>query len=83
MSTKLIVRHTHEAGWIGDICADFAINLDEPLHCDLLDLICGQRILEPVSQENDQGKALSQFVRTLRWSWRLGLKDIFCECLPA
>lgn len=55
---------THEASRIGDVSADFAINLDEPLHADLLDLISCQGILESVPKENDEWKAFPQFVGT-------------------
>ncbi len=55
---------THEASGVGDISADLAIDLDEPLHADLLDLISGQSVLETVPQEDDEGQALPQFVGT-------------------
>lgn len=55
---------THEASGVGDISADLAIDLDEPLHADLLDLISGQSVLEAVPQEDDEGQALPQFVGT-------------------
>ena len=54
---------THKACRVGDVCADFAIYLDEPLHADLLDLISCQGILQPVPQEDDEWKALPQLVR--------------------
>lgn len=55
---------THEASGVGDISTDLAIDLDEPLHADLLDLISGQSVLETVPQEDDEGQALPQFVGT-------------------
>lgn len=55
---------THEASGVGNISADLAIDLDEPLHADLLDLISGQSVLETVPQEDDEGQALPQLVRT-------------------
>lgn len=55
---------THEAGGVGDVSADLAIDLDEPLHADLLDLISSQSVLETVPQEDDEGQALPQFVGT-------------------
>lgn len=59
---------THEARRIGDVCADFAIYLDEPLHAYLLDLVSCQGILQPVPQKDDERKAFPQLVRTCRWT---------------
>lgn len=39
-------------------------NINLPLHADLLDLISGQSVLETVPQEDDEGQALPQLVRT-------------------
>lgn len=47
------ILHTHKASRKGDVCADFAINLNESLHRDLLHFISSQGILQPISQEND------------------------------
>ena len=55
---------THEPGGVGDVGADLAVDLDEPLHADLLDLVSGQGVLQPVPQEDDEGQALPQFVGT-------------------
>lgn len=55
---------THKSSRVGDVGADLAIDLDEPLHADLLDLVSGQRVLEPVPQEDDEGQALPQLVGT-------------------
>lgn len=55
---------THESSGVGDVGADLAINLDEPLHADLLHLIPSQGVFEAVPQENDEGHALPQFVGT-------------------
>ena len=46
---------THEPGGVGDVCADLAVDLDEPLHADLLDLISGKCVLQPVPKEDDEG----------------------------
>lgn len=59
-----MARLTHKSSRIGDIGADLAVNLDEPLHADFLHLIPSQGILEAVPQENNEGQALPQFVRT-------------------
>lgn len=53
---------THEACGVGDVGADLAVNLDESLHADFLDLISSQSVLQPVPQEDDEGEALPQFV---------------------
>lgn len=55
---------THESSRVGDVGADLAIDLDEPLHADLLHLISSQGILEAVPQEDDEGQALPQLVGT-------------------
>ena len=38
--------HIHEAGWVGDICADLAVDLDKALHEDALDFASVERILQ-------------------------------------
>lgn len=55
MPTKMKPPLTHESGRVRDIGADLAVNLDEPLHADLLDLISGQGVLQPVPQKDDEG----------------------------
>lgn len=55
---------THEPSRVGDVGADLAVDLDEPLHADLLHLISGQGVLEAVPQEDDEGQALPQLVGT-------------------
>lgn len=55
---------THESSRVGDVGADLAIDLDEPLHADLLHLISSQGILEAIPQEDDEGQALPQLVGT-------------------
>lgn len=57
-------RLTHEASGVGDISADLAVDLDEPLHAYLLDLISGQGVLQTVPEEDDEGQALPQLVGT-------------------
>lgn len=58
------LKRTHESSWVGDVGADLAVDLDEPLHADLLHLIPSQGILEAVPQEDDEGQALPQLVGT-------------------
>lgn len=55
---------THKSSRVGDVGADLAIDFDEPLHANLLDLVSGQRVLQPVPQEDDEGQALPQLVGT-------------------
>lgn len=55
---------THESSRVGDIGAHFAVDLDEPLHADLLHLIPRQGVLQTVPQEDDEGQTLPQFVGT-------------------
>ena len=49
---------------------DFAINLNEALHADLLHFITNQGILKPVPQENDQRQTFPQLVRASGWTRR-------------
>lgn len=67
---------THEPSWVGDISADLAIDLDEPLHADLLDLISSQSVLETVPQKDDEGQALPQLVGTGGWTRSLNRVDM-------
>jgi hypothetical protein len=54
----------HEAGGVGDVGADLAVDLDEALHHDGLGLTVVERILEAVAHEDDEGHALAELVRT-------------------
>ena len=56
----------HEAGGVGDVGADLAVNLDEALHHDGLGLAVVERILEAVADEDDEGHALAELVGTGR-----------------
>lgn len=62
----------HEAGGVGDIGSDLAIDLDEALHEDSLGLAVVQRVLEAVAHEDNEGEGIAGFVRTSR---RLGGVD--------
>lgn len=59
----------HVAGRVGDVGADLAVNLDQALHHDGLGLAVVEGILETVADEDDQGHAVTELVRTGR---RLG-----------
>ena len=56
----------HEAGRVGDVSADLAINLYQTLIHDSLGLAVVECILETVTDEDDEGHAVAQLVRTGR-----------------
>jgi hypothetical protein len=56
----------HEAGGVGLIGADLAIDLDQALHEDGLGLAVVEGILEAVSDEDDQRHAVAELVGTGR-----------------
>lgn len=51
LASLLNADDVHEAGGIGGIGADLAVNLDEALHHNLLDLTAVERILETVESQ--------------------------------
>lgn len=56
----------HEAGGVGHVGADLAVDLDQALHEDGAGLAVVERILESVADEDDQGHAVAELVRTGR-----------------
>lgn len=56
----------HEAGGVGQVSADLAVDLDETLHEDRLGLAVVKGVLETVADEDDQGHAVAELVRTGR-----------------
>ena len=56
--------HVHVASWVCGVCSDFAIDFDETLHDNLLDFTAIESILETISDEDDEGEAVAEFVRT-------------------
>lgn len=54
----------HETGRVGGVGADLAINLDQALHQDRLDLAAIEGVLEAVADEDDEGQAVASLVRT-------------------
>lgn len=56
----------HEAGRVGRVGADLAVDLDQALHQDGLGLAVVQRVLEAVADEDDQGQAVAGLVGTGR-----------------
>jgi len=63
--------HVLETAGIGDVGADPVINLDRTAVHDHLGLSIGERVLQPVADQDDHGDALTQLVRT---SGRTGSK---------
>jgi hypothetical protein len=55
---------THEAGRVGSIGPDLAIDLDQPLHGDLGHFLAGHRILQTVAEEDSEGKGFAEPVGT-------------------
>lgn len=56
----------HEASREGQVSSDLAVDLDETLHEDGLGLAVVERILETVADEDNQGHAVAELVRTGR-----------------
>lgn len=52
----------HEASGEVDIGSDLAVDLDQSLHKDLLDLCTGESVVQSVTEEKDEGKALPLLV---------------------
>lgn len=66
----------HEAGWVGRVGADLAVDLDEALHQDGLGLAVVEGVLEPVADEDDEGEAVAELVRTGRGLRRVGARQL-------
>ena len=64
--------HVHEARGVCHVGADLAIDLDEALHEDRPGFAVVERILQAVADEDDQGKALAELVRTSRRAGSVG-----------
>jgi hypothetical protein len=56
----------HETGREGAVGADLAVDLDQALLDDGLDLVAVERILEAVAEEDDQRQRVAELVRTGR-----------------
>jgi hypothetical protein len=54
----------HEASGVGHVGTDLAVDLDQALHQDSPGLAEVERILESVADEDDQGHAVAELVRT-------------------
>lgn len=69
----------HQSRWEGGVGADLAVDLDEALHEDGVDLTRVERILEAVAEEDDEGEGVAELVRTGRSLGGIGT----CELLDA
>lgn len=69
----------HEAGRVGDVGADLAVDLDQALHEDGLGLAVVEGILEAVADEHDQGHAVAELVRTGRGLGSVGSGQLVQE----
>ena len=63
--------HTHEASGEVGVSADLAVDQDLALDDDQASLTTGQRVVETVAQQDDQGQALTRLVRASRRLGRL------------
>lgn len=66
----------HEAGGVGGVGADLAVDLDKALHEDGSRLAVVQSILQAVTDEDDEGKAFSLLVRTRRGLGSVGAREL-------
>jgi len=76
LASLLDRNDVHETRRVGDIGSHFAINLDETLHQDSIGLSVVQGVLEAVSQEDDQGKAVALFMRPRRRLRGIGAREL-------
>ena len=59
-------KHTHETSRISLIGSHFSIDFDQTLFYDSGDLAACECVLQPVSEEDCDGKGFAKFV----WTWR-------------
>lgn len=69
----------HEAGGVGRVRADLAVDLDQTLHQDGLGLAVVQGVLEAVADEDDQGQAVASLVGTGRGLGSVGTGQLVQE----
>lgn len=69
----------HEASGVGLVSADLAVDLDEALLEDGLGLAVVERILEAVADEDDQGHAVAELVRTSRGAGSIDTRQLVEE----
>lgn len=58
----------HETGWVFHISSYFTVDFDHSVHQNLLALVSGKGVVESISDEDGQWKALSEFVWAGIWS---------------
>jgi hypothetical protein len=68
LASLLDANDIHESSRVGHVGSDFAIDLDESLHDNSPGLSVVKSILESVADEDDQGHAFTELVRTGRWA---------------
>ena len=73
----LDANNVHEAGRVGRVSADLAVDLDQALLDDGLDLVAVERILEAVAEEDDQRQRVAELVRTGGSLGRVGTCDMY------
>merc|ERR1712070_429149 len=61
--------HIHVAGWVVRVGSYFPVDLDESLHDNLGDFSAIEGVLQSVSKEDNERKAVSLLVRTRRCLW--------------
>lgn len=69
----------HEAGGVGHVGADLAVDLDEALHEDGAGLAEVEGVLEAVAEEDNQRQAVAKLVRTGRWAGSVGSGQLVQE----
>lgn len=66
LASLLDVDNIHEAGGEGHVGADLVVDLDQALHDNGLGLAVVEGVLQAVTDEDDQGKAVASLVGTGR-----------------
>ena len=64
--SELGSTRTHESSRVGGVGADLAVDLNEALHHNREDLLAGERVLQPVAEENGERERLPELVGTGR-----------------
>lgn len=70
--------HIHVPGRVVGVCSHFPVDFDEPLHDDLGDFSAIEGVLQSVSKEYNERKAVSLLVRTR--TTRTLLADCWMQC---
>lgn len=79
LASLLDADDIHETSWVGGISSDLAIDLDQALHDNSLGLAGVESILETISDEDDQGHAITELVRTSRRTRSIGTGEFVEE----